>query len=111
MSFTTEISLGHMIPLGVFILGVIGGYYALKNLAETTSEKVMALGKRIDAHDAEIRGQALYVANYLVKKEDMREVEERIGKRIDGLDHTVRTTSDAIIKALADSLPRRTPTR
>lgn len=44
-----------------------------------------------------------------MKKDDLEKVEERIGRRLDTIEHTVRNTSTTILAALTGSRDDRRP--
>ena len=106
MSLTTEISIGQLIPLILFLFTLMGGAFAHHHLSKSTAKKVDAIEKDVRELDKRLDAHSLHMAEKLVKKEDMAVMEARLTKQIDGLGDTVRETSGAINRTLAEALSR-----
>lgn len=90
ITFTGEVSLGHLIPLIVIVVGAIAGYATLR-------AKVTELGERAGEAKAKADGAAvalsdfkLEVARTYVQASALREVKDDLTREIRDIEHVVR---------------------
>lgn len=121
MTFSWDFNLGHVITLGFASTGLVAGYVTLKlqsanqaekiaELDKETSAKTSELDRRLDAYGIAIADLRLHVSEQCVKRGDLEKVEDRIGKRLDTVEHTIRNNTQTILATLTGLAPRsRTP--
>lgn len=108
MTFSQEISIGHLITLGVALIGGIGGYYTLRARVETMWKKVEDLGKDVDGIEKRVADQDLHMAEKLVKKEDLAVMEGRLTKQIEGVGTNIQMLVNTVMNLKTDPSTRRT---
>lgn len=119
MNFNWDVSLGHLITLGLFALGGLGAYYADRAKSNRTAEKIDELGRdmktsmnelgakiakvdeassqRIAKVEAELHGVQLQLAKDYVHMDRLREVKQELTASIEKIEAVVR---EAIATAL-----------
>ena len=109
---SSDVTLGQLIPVLVLAVTAIGAWFTLKANTAATTKATETLGARVDKTDQAIEDLRLHVARNCVEKNDLKEVEGRIGRRIEEVEHTVRGTAAQIIAALTGTeAPPRRPRR
>lgn len=103
MTFSAELNLGHLVTVTLAIVGFIGGYVTLRINLQNLTSRADLLDKRVDAYGNALADLRLHVSDQCVKKDDLEKVEDRIGKRLDTVEHTIRNTSATIIAHLTRS--------
>ena len=87
------------------VVGMIGSYFTARQRAEDTSAKVAGHAERLKAIEEELAAQRLHAAETYVREADLGRLEERLGRRLDVVEQTIREMTQEIIAALP--LPRR----
>jgi predicted nuclease with TOPRIM domain len=123
MNFSWDVSLGHLLTVGMFTLGGVGAYYADRAKSNRTAEKIDELGKdmkaslnelgakiakvdeassqRISKLEHELHAVQLQLARDYVNGDRLREVKQELMGLIEKIEAVVR---DAIATAMK---PRR----
>ena len=120
MSLTWEINLGQLVTLGIAVVASLSSFFSLRAQANTTQAETGKLSARLEAMGARVDSLAsgittgvadlrLHVASEYVRESDLKAVEDRIGKRLETVEHTVRGTSNQILQALAALRPLTPP--
>ena len=109
MNFSWEFNIGHVIMVVVPLIGVLVGYVTLRVKSDANETKTNNLGTRVDAYGTALADLRLHVESTCVKKDDLEKVEERIGRRLDTVEHTIRNTSATIIATLTGGRDNRGP--
>ncbi len=111
MNFTPDISLGQVAVLLVTVaiptLGAIGAYFAMKTRVLHIDADTHKHTKTLDAFGTALADLRLHVSEQCVKKDDLEKVEERMDKRFDVVEHTIRNTSSQILAVLTGAGTRR----
>ena len=68
---------------------------------DAAAEKATASAKGVERIEANVAAMRDELHRDYVRQDSMREVESRVGKRLDDVEHTVRNTAATIIAALA----------
>ena len=102
MTFSWDLNLGHIITLGLALVGFVGGYFTLRAKVAEAETRTAALDKRVEAYGTPLADLRLHVGEQCVKKDDLEKVEDRIGKRLDTVEHTIRNTSATILAHLTN---------
>jgi hypothetical protein len=89
------------------LVGLIGSYFTARQRAEETSAKVAGHAERLTAIEAELAAQRLHAAETYVREADLARLEERLGRRLEIVEQTIRETTQQIIAALPFSRRRR----
>ncbi|MCJ2074428.1 hypothetical protein MKK68_01965 [Methylobacterium sp. E-016] len=100
MNFSWDINLGHVVTIALALIGLIGGYVTIRIKTADNEEKTRALGIRVDTYAIAISDLRLHVADTCVKKDDLEKVEDRIGRRLDTVEHTIRNMTTTILAAV-----------
>jgi hypothetical protein len=89
------------------LVGLIGSYFTARARAEETSLKTDAHAARLKAVEEELAAQRLHAAETYVREADLGRLEERLGRRLDIVEQTIREMTREIIAALPLSRRRR----
>lgn len=89
------------------LIGLIGSYFTARARAEETSLKVAGHAERLKAVEDELAAQRLHAAETYVREADLGRLEERLGRRLDIVEQTIREMTQEIIAALPLSRRRR----
>ncbi|UYW28241.1 hypothetical protein OKC48_06895 [Methylorubrum extorquens] len=100
MNFSWDINLGHLLTLLLAMIGLIGGYVTIRIKTADNEEKTKALGTRVEAYGIALADLRLHVSEHCVKKDDLEKVEDRIGRRLDTVEHTIRNMTTTILGAI-----------
>ncbi|GJD97457.1 hypothetical protein [Methylobacterium iners] len=100
MTFSWDFNLGQVIPLAIAVIGLIAGYVTLRIRTGDNDERTKGLATRVDAYGTAIADLRLHVESVCVKKDDLERVEDRINRRLDTVEHTIRNTSATILAVL-----------
>lgn len=94
----------------IALIGLIGSYFTARTRAEETSQKVAGHSERLKAVEEELAAQRLHAAETYVREADLGRLEERLGRRLDIVEQTIREMTQQIIAALPLARRRRRAT-
>ena len=91
----------------IALVGLIGSYFTARARADETSQKVDAHAARLKAVEEELAAQRLHAAETYVREADLGRLEQRLGRRLDIVEQSIREMTREIIAALPLSRRRR----
>lgn len=100
MTFSWDFNIGHVIMVVVPLLGGLVGYITLRVKAADNEEKTKALNTRVDAYGTALADLRLHVESTCVKKDDLERLDERMSRRFDTVEHTIRNMTTTILANL-----------
>ncbi|MGI3901217.1 MAG: hypothetical protein ACRYGP_13965 [Janthinobacterium lividum] len=117
MSFDSSIGLGSILIMITMVVGGLGAFFTLRGDSKETGKRVSELeaahdrlGTRFNAFELSVAKDAKDYVNRVDLKEGLKEVEGRLGKRLDDVEHTVRNSATRMVGELKDVIrndPRR----
>lgn len=85
---------------GSAFIGLIGSYFTARARADETALKVAGHAERLKSVEDELAAQRLHAAETYVREADLARLEERLGRRLDVVEQTIREMTQEIIAAL-----------
>lgn len=103
--------IGPAIEIGVLLVGGLGTFITVKVMTNENTKKVAELTARSEKSEERLDEFRLTVSDNYVKKNDQRDLEERLGKRLDTVEHNIRGMVMDVIGAIRGGGPPRTGRR
>ena len=114
MTFDSSIGLGSVLVMVTMIVGGLGAFFTLRGDSKETSKRVAdlegchsRLDARFNAFELSVAKDAKDYVNRNDLKDGLREVEGRLGKRLDDVEHTVRNSATKMVGELKDMIRDR----
>ena len=118
MTFDPTIGLGSILVMITLFAGGVGAFYSLKGDAKEAGTRVGSLeaqhakvSKQLSDLELQVARDAKDYVNRNDLKDGLKEVEARLGKRMDDIEHTVRNSATKMAgelrEMIRDLVPRR----
>ena len=96
MTFDTTIGLGSLLVIATMVIGGLGAWFTLKAEYKDSAKRVAVLEGRTDGIERELSAHKLHISESYVKRDDLKSLEDRLGKLLDGMINGVGKRMDVV---------------
>lgn len=118
MNFDPTVGLGSVLVMITLVVGGLGAFFTLRGDAKESGKRIGDLEKghgeitrRLTDFELSVAREAKEYVNRSDLREGLKEVEGRLGKRLDDVEHTVRNSATKMAgevrEMIRDLMPRR----
>ncbi|WP_029029847.1 hypothetical protein [Salinarimonas rosea] len=90
-----------LLALLAAVAGLVGGWFVMRTKADSNERRVSALEDRAARIEKEAADFRIEVARSYVPHDKLREVEERLARRMDAIDTAIREGHRALMELLS----------